>query len=666
MTQFDKQQTASRAPSPVPSAMLSTDLHPTSQSSPHLPLPHSSQRRSSFSTGLVTEPCVEKPLISQRSFPHLKYRRESDSTAVDSDHSITTHESATRFANDKRNHDFHTLFRSVPDHERLLDDYGCALQKEILLQGRVYISEHHLCFNANIFGWITNLVIAFADIEDIEKKSTAFFIPNAILISTQTSKHFLASFLSRDQAYDQMIDIWKNSRANKPDIHQTHLKNDQDDASTFSEDDFSSSSDDSYSDEEIHQNSIQNATDDRQASIVSLPLPKHISPLDDITRQRAASEASQPLTINKPSSEETIQSVTKTECDCGKNDQHFPSVVMDNVYNTSIETIYKLLYDSSFMHQFLTETEKSTDVCIGSWSEGTDNGVKSRESSYVKYLGGSIGPKTTKCYLKEEIHHFDPTNYISQLTITRTPDVPSGGSFTVKTRTCISWCGQGQVRVLVTVLVDFTKSSWLKSTIEKATMDGQQNFYKSLDAAIRKHIEFKPKQMHANKKKRRRHPKTEKHKKEPIESQEEKHAIMTTALDWLISHARIPNTSQLTALCMTIMVLTNIYIAFKMAGVDHQLTQMGRMRRTTIKDTTLPTSFEGDSLWQLLNKLDPDITEKKKTYASFQPSREQEDTRHKLDRQMLELERMIQRAGENMEQVSHVIQSQRKRILDNK
>lgn len=36
-------------------------------------------------------------------------------------------------------------------------DYGCALQKEILLQGRLYISEHHLCFNANIFGWITNV-----------------------------------------------------------------------------------------------------------------------------------------------------------------------------------------------------------------------------------------------------------------------------------------------------------------------------------------------------------------------------------------------------------------------------------------------------------------------------------------------------------------------------
>ena len=36
-------------------------------------------------------------------------------------------------------------------------DYGCALQREILIQGRLYISEHHLSFYANIFGWVTSV-----------------------------------------------------------------------------------------------------------------------------------------------------------------------------------------------------------------------------------------------------------------------------------------------------------------------------------------------------------------------------------------------------------------------------------------------------------------------------------------------------------------------------
>lgn len=116
-------------------------------------------------------------------------------------------------------------------------------------------------------------MIAFADIEDIEKRSTAIFIPNAILISTCSSKvnsmtcisgfrykkkkkltnkqiqHFLASFLSRDQAFDQMVEVWKASRASSTiEVHHDKLK---DDASSYSdnESDISSSSGYSYSDD---------------------------------------------------------------------------------------------------------------------------------------------------------------------------------------------------------------------------------------------------------------------------------------------------------------------------------------------------------------------------------------------------------------------------------
>lgn len=36
-------------------------------------------------------------------------------------------------------------------------DYGCALQKDILVHGRIYVSEHHLSFHSNILGWITDV-----------------------------------------------------------------------------------------------------------------------------------------------------------------------------------------------------------------------------------------------------------------------------------------------------------------------------------------------------------------------------------------------------------------------------------------------------------------------------------------------------------------------------
>lgn len=102
------------------------------------------------------------------------------------------------------------------------------------------------------------------------------------------------------------------------------------------------------------------------------------------------------------------------------------------------------------------------ELTIGDWKKGEGNVELVRESSYIKQLNGSIGPKSTKCLITEEVLFKDFDKYITVMTTTATPDVPSGGSFTCKTRTCFTWSGKGKVRILVTVLVDFTKSSWLK------------------------------------------------------------------------------------------------------------------------------------------------------------------------------------------------------------
>lgn len=73
-----------------------------------------------------------------------------------------------------------------------------------------------------------------------------------------------------------------------------------------------------------------------------------------------------------------------------------------------------------------------------------------------------IGPKQTRCLLTDEVIKYDLKDSITILTTTQTPDVPSGGSFSVKTRTCLTLCGYGKVRMVVTAFVEFTKSSWLK------------------------------------------------------------------------------------------------------------------------------------------------------------------------------------------------------------
>lgn len=43
-------------------------------------------------------------------------------------------------------------------------DYSSALQRDILVHGRLYVSQNYLCFYSNIFGWETCLTIKLKDV----------------------------------------------------------------------------------------------------------------------------------------------------------------------------------------------------------------------------------------------------------------------------------------------------------------------------------------------------------------------------------------------------------------------------------------------------------------------------------------------------------------------
>ncbi|ORY41918.1 hypothetical protein BCR33DRAFT_851940 [Rhizoclosmatium globosum] len=115
-------------------------------------------------------------------------------------------------ANTKRNKDFHDLFPDIPEEELLLEDWSCAWQREVLIQGRMYLTDHHICFNANIFGWTHSLVLDLDDIVSVEKKSIAGFIPNSIEVSSMLGqKYYFASFIARDATFEYITRQWGNS-----------------------------------------------------------------------------------------------------------------------------------------------------------------------------------------------------------------------------------------------------------------------------------------------------------------------------------------------------------------------------------------------------------------------------------------------------------------------
>jgi len=106
-------------------------------------------------------------------------------------------------------------FKQLPEDEIPVADYAAALQKEILLQGRFYITHRHVCFYSNIFGWQTAVVIPFEDILSIEKTKT-LFIQNGIAITTLHGRFSFASFLFRDHTFNRLVTFWRNSQLERP------------------------------------------------------------------------------------------------------------------------------------------------------------------------------------------------------------------------------------------------------------------------------------------------------------------------------------------------------------------------------------------------------------------------------------------------------------------
>jgi len=83
-------------------------------------------------------------------------------------------------------------------------DYSCAIQRQILLQGRMYVTERFICFYSNLFGFEKKIKIPFTHINAVTKATTAGVIHNALTVLTAKGEYTFRSFWDREQSL-QMI-----------------------------------------------------------------------------------------------------------------------------------------------------------------------------------------------------------------------------------------------------------------------------------------------------------------------------------------------------------------------------------------------------------------------------------------------------------------------------
>lgn len=388
-------------------------------------------------------------------------------------------------ASKKRNRDFHSFFKSVPDDDYLIEDYSCALQREILAHGRLYVSEGHLCFSSNILGWTTTLVMSFDEIVSVEKRSTALLFKNGLMISTLHAKHVFASFTSRDATYDLIVNIWKlghptlkstlngvrlegtgGDKTEKVDSEPSGLETETQAGSESEEDsdDEDEDEDEDFYDEEESEPAVETQTTDANGvdGDSGKPTARKVSGM--AAANGAPADASKDAPSPSAAAGTFPGPTTHPATECGDTDTHYEKILADEIIPAPLGKVYSMLFgqaSAAWLGKWITEDQKCTELQIED-KKGLSLENKTRAITYIKPLNSSIGPKQTKCIVNETLESLDFEKAASLKVTTQNPDVPNGNIFSVKTKYCISWAENNATRVQVNCTTEWTGKSWLK------------------------------------------------------------------------------------------------------------------------------------------------------------------------------------------------------------
>ncbi|KAJ7305002.1 hypothetical protein JRQ81_010753 [Phrynocephalus forsythii] len=445
----------------------------------------------------------------------------------------------------QRNEDFRKLFKQLPDTERLIVDYSCALQRDILLQGRLYLSENWICFYSNIFRWETLLTVRLKDICSMTKEKTARLIPNAIQVCTDTEKHFFTSFGARDRTYMMMFRLWQNALLEKPlcpkelwhFVHQCYgnelgLTSDDEDYVPPDED-FNTMG---YCEEiPVEDNEVNDSSP--KSSMEVKPEASPLLPKKSVTNSSAlmplgSNEVPVPYEGVVPEEEEVedmaaekeltianliadkieiIAPMTSPSLDFNDNEDiptelsdssetHDEGEVqafyddlngrqyMNEVFNFSVDKLYDLLFtDSPFLRDFM-EQRRFSDIVFHPWKK-EETGNQSRVILYTITLTNPLAPKTATVTETQKMYKASQESecYVIDAEVL-THDVPYHDYFYTINRYTLTRVARNKSRLRVSTELRYRKQPWglVKSFIEKNFWSGLDDYFRHLESELTK------------------------------------------------------------------------------------------------------------------------------------------------------------------------------------
>ncbi|KAJ3364182.1 hypothetical protein GGF32_002562 [Allomyces javanicus] len=441
-----------------------------------------------------------------------------------------------------KNAAFHRIFKHLPLDEFLIEDFSCALQKEILVQGRLYLTDRHICFHAVIFGWVTSLTIAFSDVTRIDKKSTALIFPNAIEVATAQQTYFFASFIFRELAFNMMTALWRKqcgpgitppplpdlvvtpaspTRANAPAAQKT-------DSATSSDENGvrarsltqrlvtlgrrhpksrtnSPSRNGTNGDKSSSRPASAPASTDTSPLLAPAAEVAEVPPLEWTTDGHEADDNAGDSDFDEdedvdlssalpahfelpPVLEPHSDTASDDPCACAP----LATTVLDVEWrHWPPRAAFAVLfgphaYSTPRSHagvprHVLEHDLHCTSLSATAWTAGPP---PRRSITYTMPLAVAMGPKQTTVQTTESLLAASRAHCAVNVH-TVTPDVPYGAAFTVHARVCLDRTISGGTNVRVSVEVVWAgKPPWLRGPVEAGAVDGQKKYWARIAARM--------------------------------------------------------------------------------------------------------------------------------------------------------------------------------------
>ncbi|KAM8731123.1 protein Aster-C isoform 3-T3 [Acanthopagrus schlegelii] len=426
--------------------------------------------------------------------------------------------------------EFKKLFKELPESERLLLDYPCALQRDILLQGRLYLSQRWLCFYSNVF-WSTKITLTLKDIVTMTREKTARLIPNAIQVCTSTEKLFFTSFSAREKSFQGVFRIWQNTLLEKPlsssefwqmvkqhygyDLGLSHEE--MESLQIAAESNMQTSltakpcGDDGPG--RLERNSLRlpglEPLDASTPQGEDLPSPlgsqnsacmedSRTSPtqqrspapaLDRLAPERVSKRSSLSLDLNanengvtEPSGSESVEDVEERV--------GLPEVqgrlYLNKVFHISAKKMFELLFtESSFIRRFMN-IRKTTNASSTAWQKDASGNMKRSLNYTIAISNPLIGKSSTATENQTLYKESRDGHYYLLDSEVYTHDVPYHDYFYTQNRYYIIRNSKKKCRLRVYTDVKYKKQPWglVKSFITKNSWSGIEDYFRQLEAEL--------------------------------------------------------------------------------------------------------------------------------------------------------------------------------------